>query len=245
MTSVSQQIHDTIKMNNDAVIQLEGADYESSIATLATALRSSKHILESCDGTCDFTPTPSLDDCMSSRPCSPKRIELICEEKDDTYNQLDDQEAGPSYVYRHAIHVPLEMADSDDYETCVKLSVIILFNLALAHQMSAMVSTKLSTNKKESMLRKALKFYMLSYNLHREEELQDTTLFILAAVNNMGLLYHVLNEEESSGKCFSHLLATLMFLIDCGEGSITKNFDGFFTNASHMVFPSMSTAAAA
>jgi hypothetical protein len=52
-----------------------------------------------------------------------------------------------------------------------------------------------------------------------------------------------MNNGEIANKCFEHLLSTMMFLIDCGEGDVCE-LDGFLRNVSNLISEQCSAAAA-
>jgi hypothetical protein len=142
------------------------------------------------------------------------------------------------YIYGRPIQVH-DFSLARGGETTVLISVIIIFNLALAHHLLAM-------NNKEcrAAIGKAIQLYEYAFELQRDNQGGSDALFTLTVLNNLGLAYESLGDEVIAGRFFDRLLSTAMFLIDCGEGQVLSQFDGFFRNVSHLVFQSGVAAAA-
>jgi tetratricopeptide (TPR) repeat protein len=213
-----------IQRNNSAVSLINTGDYDAAIKALSSALKTYKQQIM---GEADEQPQPvktSLDQCMTQSP--------VTQAKTSSNEVKYDQ-----YMYRHAIHIPLTV--ESNYRASIMVSVMIIFNLALAHQLSAVGS-----HKKQIRLRKAAKLYELGFSMQRDLNFEnDNVLFTLATMNNLGLIHHKLNDGETANKCFEHLLSTLMFLIDSGEGNVCE-LDGFLRNVSNLISEPYSAAAA-
>lgn len=154
----------------------------------------------------------SLDQCMKTKSLPSPFME--CDEEFTT--------SRPEFVFQRPIRMPTNIGSS--YNEIIFLSCIVIFNLAIAFHLQG---------DNESLTR-ALKLYELSFNLQREQQFDNNVLFILATVNNLGLIHRELHNEQSSRKCFEHVLSTLMYLTDCGEASDCQ-LDGFFRNISSVV----------
>jgi hypothetical protein len=62
-------------------------------------------------------------------------------------------------------------------------------------------------------LKKALKLYKLSFELHRDEQASRlSTMFYMATIKNSGQIYRLRGEQELAGTCFRQLFSTLMHL---------------------------------
>jgi tetratricopeptide (TPR) repeat protein len=236
--TATQQL--TIKLNNAGVSLIENGNVKSAIRHFAKALHTSKQFLLDNNSEKDVAqslPTiANLDQCMASSKPAPVLMRSV--DHDDHENNNGSQ----GFLYRRAIYIPECIQSDHHYQSRVLISVMIIFNLALAHQLYAM-----ENGMRVSKLHKASKLYVLAYNLQSKEQLVGNALFTMATVNNLGLVYQQLNETETAGQCFQHLLSTLMFLVDCGEvlQAASELFDGFFRNTSHLIFQHDSAAAAA
>jgi tetratricopeptide (TPR) repeat protein len=213
----------TMELNNSAVSLISVGKYEEAVATLAKALHSSKKgMADAEDDANEPLRMACLDQCMAHSP------------KINDVSDSDDSEK-KVYIYRQAICIPQDT--SCCYDSAVLSSVIIIFNLALAYQLAAGDSDKPSR-----YLRKAAKLYELAYNLHNEENFESAT-FIMACINNLGLIHEELQDTITAQKCFQHVLSTLMFLVDCG-GTNGSQLEGFFRNTSHLICQKTTAAAA-
>jgi tetratricopeptide (TPR) repeat protein len=219
----TQQLR-TIELNNSGASFIDNGDFESAIAKLSVALKASKKVIDGAVD--DLQPENiSLDECMAEGP-----IRLDEDEIDESVQQ--------GFVYRQAIPIPTSI--DCNYESSIAISVMIVFNLALAHQLYA------AQTNSPAKLHKAAKLYGLSYNLQREESLQGTALFTMAVFNNLAVIYKQLDEEEEAGYFFQHLLSALMLLVDCdsGEKVQASHFDGFLKNTTFLICqPSVAAAA--
>jgi hypothetical protein len=110
-----------------------------------------------------------------------------------------------------------------------KLSIILIFNLAMTHHFMAVVMmttepqhcTAPSTNDAiafapRDLLLKACKLYSLAYSVPQIELYLDLiwpdmlSLFVKAILNNLGHCYASLNDTKNSVQCFEILLRSIM-----------------------------------
>jgi tetratricopeptide (TPR) repeat protein len=222
-----------IELNNQGVTLIENGKLESAIPILSAALKASEE-----NGTGSLvdediamhSKRTSLDECMvpSSRPNA----------ADVDQSPANDH---GQYVYGNCILIPSSSIIANQYESSLPLmvSVAIIFNLALVHQLLAE-----SMDQSEKLLNTALTLYELAYTLQREKRMENTLLFCLATMNNSGLIFKYLNKSESAEMCFQHLLSMLMCLVDCGASEQASKYDGFFRNTSHLIFTGKMAAAA-
>jgi tetratricopeptide (TPR) repeat protein len=215
-----------IQQNNVAVSLIEEGNYNDAIITLSEAFKIFKQFIQFMETSNQQIPAheSSMDQFMSAGNCS----------RDPEENE-DNQ-----YIYRRAIRIPPHI--DADYSTSVMVSSMIVFNLALAHQLSVTgVETQERRNCKK--LHKAAKLYELSFGLQQNEQWRFNLLYTLATVNNLGLVYHQLHNNDSAGKCLEHLLSALMVVVDCGKGNIHE-LEGFFRNTSSLISKHVTAAAA-
>ncbi len=177
-----------IQQNNSAVSLIAAGDYDAAINALSpSALKTYKQIIEEADEHPQRVKT-SLDQCMTQSPATQGKASSNEDESDQ-------------YIYRQAIHIPLEHIVEQTYqESAIACSSAIIFNLALAHHLSALVSAKHLSNK----LHKAATLYQLAGNLQRDNaQLENNNvLFTMAAMNNLGVIYHLLEDHETATKFF-------------------------------------------
>lgn len=208
---------EAIALNNEAVSLISTGNYPDAISKLIYALDSFKRLMNTRLDLQErqVAVTSSLDAFMKEgyHPCT------------DCIPQENEQ----NYLYQRAILIP-EAQCGHTYRETVLASCIVVFNLALAHHLS-------------SSLIEAVQLYELSFNIQLQEQLDDNVFYTLAVVNNLGLVHRLLRDEEASGKCFQHVLATLMLLTECGQANMGQ-LDGFFCNVACLISePSAASAA--
>jgi tetratricopeptide (TPR) repeat protein len=213
-----------IQQNNVAVSLIEEGNYNDAIITLSEAFKIFKEFMHFMETSKQQIPAneSSMDQFMSAGNCS----------RDPEENE-DNQ-----YIYRRAIRIPSHI--NADYRTSIMVSSMIIFNLALAHQLSV---TGVETKRDNSKLRKAAKLYELGFALQQNEQWGFNLLYTLATVNNLGLVYRQLHNKDFAGKCLEHLLSALMVVVDCGKGNIHE-LEGFFRNTSSLISKHVAAAAA-
>ena len=257
MSSSIYSIQDATKLNNQAISLIAIGEYSPAIAMLTKALHLSQQGLTSSD------PHPSL----MSESFNLILDECMCHggirEDDSKGNAVCDKEL--QFLYAKPIQMPTDLCEFH-YTASVTASVIVIFNLALTHQLCAIECTTNPKNRWEdsasrrssnkmalSYFRKAANLYELAHRLQEEEELQSTTFFVMAILNNMGLIHQVLNQTSVADQFFQDLLSTLMYVIDgqyysCPKEEVwlgSSDVDGFLRNTMHLVSKKGRTAAAA
>lgn len=196
----------------------------------------------------DVRPTSalSLDRCMEmSQPC---KSEIEEEESSTTSEvQSEDHKAKP-FVYQNAIRMPHSLAFDKNRDSL--MSSIFLFNLALAHHLRADAITNVddpnNLAKRHLLLSKALKIYELAFKMQeRGGYFNCNFLFILAILNNIGVIHQTLGAPQQAKRCFGKVMSVLMLMTDRKCHDTTKlEMNGFFRNASCSLFAACSAAAA-
>jgi hypothetical protein len=203
-----------ITHNNYAASLITSAkNYIDAISHLKEALFALKTmddlpLLQVCGDSLEI----GFNDCMS------KRL-IVCDDRMD-------------FMYRDAIVIPTNLGQRINHVPVrTMMSCIVIFNLALAHHLSAVDAT---VDDVKSTLIKALRLYEMAVNVKRSELTKNDAMFILAVTNNLGLLHRQLDNETVATQCFETVLATLMYLADHKEGNLLP-LDGFFINTSFLV----------
>jgi hypothetical protein len=120
----------------------------------------------------------------------------------------------------------------------VTLSILIVFNLALAHHLCGLET------KKVGMLEKAVHFYALSQQMFAQQSL-DNIEFILAVTNNIGQIRKTLGQTEVADELFQRMLTTLLYLNEYNWDTNEFSLEGFFRNTTHLVLKKSHAANAA
>ena len=103
------------------------------------------------------------------------------------------------YMYAHGIFIPPNM----DRES---IPSAMIFNMGLAHHLYA----KQEKEKEEKNLKTAYKLYDLAVQSGMK---CNSPLFLMATMNNLGLVHYELNDKDKSIMYFDHLLSMLMFFL--------------------------------
>jgi tetratricopeptide (TPR) repeat protein len=237
-----------IRLNSEAVAMIENGNFESAIPKLTKALTAStdalngfkKSRIQCCpeERVGMIRKPTSLDECMAVSNQQGQADEP------DGPDQEEQGETHQYYVFRRCIPIPISSETTVYFESPMFIYVVIIFNLALAHQLSAMECSD-EYESATLLLSKAVQLYELAFNLQQEDErLENNALFSMATINNLALVYESLNDSENTKKCFQYLLSILMLFVGCGEQ--ISEFGVFFSNtASHLVVFKDRTAAAA
>ena len=160
--------------------------------------------------------------------------------------------SGGSYIYRSPIEIPDWYKDLPGHEGNATVSMVVVFNLALAHHMLGNsikdghidISTFESPYEFRSLIVTAAKLYEHALSLNWVQDNEDESpLFLLATVNNMGQAHQALEDMEQSKFCFSHLLEYLVLFIDQEKGG--DIYEPFFASVLHLIFSGSSDSAAA
>lgn len=109
------------------------------------------------------------------------------------------------YVYREPLMVSLTCIQ-EEHDMGVTLSLVVLFNLALAYQLV-------------DCLEKAQKLYELCYQLQVEQDPQSSLWFTMCLANNLSEIHRRQGNHERMNLCLQHLLSTTMYMVDCHQQS--------------------------
>lgn len=228
MLAFSSYLH----QNNQAVSMMDSREYDKAIKTLSNVFREMKEDLQlrgiECSDESGFT---SLDQLMTDQfICGPNEGEA------DRHDLL--------FIYNKAILAPPAfVVRNSEKQPMVMFSSIVVFNLALAFQLSADACEVT----KDGNLYRALQLYALAFRLQERESFGENALFALAILSNSGVIYHCMNKQVHSDKCFGQLLSILMLLKDSNETeNIYSKLDlsGFHNNVHSTILCKAILAAA-
>lgn len=169
-----------------------------------------------------------------------------CYFTDSPMTALDDDTTSGrgTFIFRRTLLVefpsPKITAIGVSLKFYIKLSFVILYNLALANHLKALSEPVLNQNRD---LHRARAMYEIASRLVLSECLQLSLQETLALSNNLGQIYAIINFEEDSIHCFEHVASTLMFVHSCDV--IVKDFEGFFSNVVNLILKGVPPASAA
>lgn len=237
------------KLNNRAALLITKERHDESIVLLARALKLTEQVY------CQQVPSCnsfSLDYCVSMEQESYLSI-LDKEEKGGNMKpqnrireehrrhpaatppgQKNDRsdssrQSRESYVYTKPLLLP-KCCIEEDHNMGIVLTLMILFNLALAHHLKAMSMDDLQRCKK--VLDQSLKLYELTYQLHIDSEESGGSLrFTMIIANNLGQIHKLAGNDEKHQMCLQHLLSAIMYMVDSyGHRWDSSDMDGFYRN---------------
>lgn len=233
--------------NNNGVRLLRTGDLPGAILEVAKGLDMMKSIMENPAtvemDTQQHNDNVDHDDSDSMVQTEEEGLSLAfletscCEGSSD--GAMDYQQHQPSYVFCSPIEISAEFSSLPT----LKLSLLMVFNLALAHHLHGIHSSDYV------QLEKALRLYECVYRISHEEEVHLSVLHAMALTNNMGHVHLNLHDTHKSQKCFEQLLATLIYFVEVsGDGDNSKkemeSLQGFFSNATGLSMPKGSAPAA-
>jgi hypothetical protein len=237
MCAHQESINQAIRQNNQAVSMLGNRNYYEAIITLSHCLQACREILcerddnntNRCSG--DHSTTElNLDQCMEQT----NRSKLFRHFKKSGRNEY--------YLHVQALRIPLNNRHLQNYSTLLVVCSVVAFNFALAHQLTAREGNE--EDIRSTKLQKAATLYEICLSMQQvEEQLGPNTLFIMASVNNLGLIYSELNDQPKASMCINQVLSTLMYLVESGSDYVFE-LDGFFRNVYSVISKTCSAPAA-
>jgi tetratricopeptide (TPR) repeat protein len=217
----SRPFQQAIALNNHAAFLIEQANHKAALTALTSARQKIRHV------SANFLPcSKSHQDFANQSRCRLDQLmDLRCVTEPVSESCDDGHE---EFVYPSPIHTPSNMAT--DHQSQAILAIAIIFNTALASHLIALQQNKDQSN---VLLKKALKLYKLSFELHRNAQASTrlSAMLYMATINNSGQIYRLLGKQEAAGTCFRQLFSTLMYLgyADQADG---RKLQGFYRSTS-------------
>lgn len=181
----------------------------------------------SCDHACQEKPMTS-----PTSLCWESRI------GDDIASKTGNEEpenisACASFLYRDPIEIPIRAIAKQNQlfspALMLKLSIAVLFNLALSFHMSAV------HNRSWNQLERAKLLYEHVFCLHLKDDCGGTILYSMALLNNLGLIYKMSDQHDKSKACFQNLLSAMMVLLESEEAQNVKQWSGLWSNVMPLI----------
>ena len=223
--------NDPIFLNNVGIHMISKGQYESALRVLSKGLSLVKQEM------------------MRQEECSKDALEeddgeappgVFLQQLPDSAGSLLSSFGVHGYTFSSPMFIPTLQQGMQSLRDNVKLSFVILYNIALAHHLIAIQDAN-CTNK----LLKAKSLYELVYSIQTNEELEISPLQSMAISNNLGQIHLSLGDEDKSRSCFEHLLSAIISVNACGEHEYVGNLDGFIGNVLLLFLKSAPTAPAA
>ena len=165
------------------------------------------------------------------------------------------------FVYRRPLLVNQHSIDMGHYMG-VTLSLIIMFNTALAHHLKAIHTPAYDIKNRFAALQQALQLYELAYQLHADyiekhpfcnndnnsnydQNLVNLRLTMLV-MNNLSEIHRIAGNSTKHELCLQHLLSSMMYMSHhCNVVVLSpKEIDGFYHNVSPIMMTQVCAAVA-
>jgi tetratricopeptide (TPR) repeat protein len=206
-------------LNNRAASLIESGEFDIAIEDLTNAMRlSQQEMRPSCE-----CHSCTLEASMAFSKHAGQRQNRMDVNKEDNTNQ--------GFIFQQPIRVS---PDSMSHAMGLILPLMITYNLALAHQLSAM-HEEFSSLDRRRKLQRSLKLYELAYRWQMEEEVQSLGFNMILA-NNLGEIHRAADNKLKFVKCMQHLLSTMMYVLVVDDEDEVIEMDGFFDNTSSLFF---------
>jgi tetratricopeptide (TPR) repeat protein len=227
------------KLNDHGAFCIEVGYYELAIPALVKAL----HLAEEAHANnkedacrCEHC---SLESCMIFSQSNLQESVTLSKK----CQSLSD-ESEEAFVYRQPIRVtPQSMQAGHNMGST--LPMIIAFNLALAHHLTAIEEGPINRDS----LQKVLKLYEFAYRWQSEDrgnEQVNSLSFTMIFANNLGEIHRAVGNHSKYVMCLQHLLSTMMSVVHCNDRKEDSaiRMDGFFRNTSQLILHDQCAAAA-
>lgn len=250
-----ESVQHCVWLNNQGVDHLSNMRFGAAVTAFTRALRLAKRVLlsehpQSKSQTRKNVSSLGGDEGEARRECTffsvqgPAHEEVLDSSHHhqtsvDSHNFSCDDQIFP-FVYS----TPLRISESvaiEDYESSVKLSVAIMFNLALSHHLNGV---KNCHARDPDTLSHAVALYELAYQLQMQEDIEVSVETTMAIINNLGHVHRMLDDQEKASQCFNHLLSTMLFVQSLGDADVTCKTEGFFHNVTHLILKKSGAPAA-
>jgi hypothetical protein len=219
-----------IDFNNTAISEMKLGKYEQSIRKFSNALKCLKDDAQTASAFIDVAP-------CGIRDVLDRHLSCLLRSDGACYRMKDGL-----YLFARALSIPRRTARSS--QSNVLMIKVVMFNLGLSHQMMA---TQRSGPEADKYLHQACRLYQLCYQggVHTQAEGQGHLL--PALVNNLGIVYCLMQETEHGVQTFHGLITMVMYANAIGDSSYRKNvnIDCFLANASNTVHKHTLAASAA
>jgi hypothetical protein len=269
---ISSSASEMMSINNIAVTLLESGNVYEARQVFYMAKEMMKRTLDqemirrkSSRGC--HTDSTAAEQWSASCPLPSSLLPFIAptsKRRDHASSSLDHLSFDPSlqsssslYSFLRPLYFSQDIINSSN-PPMIKLSISLLFNLALSNHAIAMMQNNTSPpscSSSTSFVEEAIFFYKLAYSLQVDDCTEVSWLHSMGMINNVGKLLAGVGVYEESQNCFRHLLIQLIMVqIDqqsrCNGGLLietttSKQIEGFLDNIWHMVLNSSNTSAAA
>jgi tetratricopeptide (TPR) repeat protein len=225
----------SVDLNNTGVAFLESGNYAQAVSALTSALGLVKQELAAND----LISTEPRTTQFSNRYSSKIKFEFRITETPGMVLSMTNN-SKPSFIFRFPIKPKSGL-------TVVEMSVIIMFNLALALHLSGL------ENQHRRRLEKALSIYEYAFQIQTQEHVDLSDIFPLVILNNLGHIHTLLQNYEMAEMWFQDLLSSMLYILDQQSmerpreenKTLSSCWTGLLSNVTDLIFRASSAASAA
>jgi hypothetical protein len=118
----------------------------------------------------------------------------------------------------------------------MKLTVILIFNMALSHHLKAMNSNETPLNR-SSDFQRAFSLYELSCKTQLHQGVELSEIHAMAHINNLGQIVAASGKKVIARQFFQRLLNQLILYMECTEQEERprREVEGFIQNTSQLI----------
>lgn len=206
-----------MKLNNKGALCIQRTDYKQAIFMLSRALKIAEkvsHVHANESTPCDCYHC-KLESCMMNDPWTQSNVVGNRNRKDLDTKQRKSRVSGSlcqrGFLYTRPLFASL-LSIREGHFMGETLSIMVLFNLALAYHL-------------EGTLSRAMKLYELCYRLQLQSSQRSCLWFSMCISNNLSEIHRCEGNSQYSA-CLSHLLSTMMYVVDCHMVSSSSAMTG-------------------
>jgi tetratricopeptide (TPR) repeat protein len=217
-------------LNEDGIALFAAREYEQAIKRFSRGLNMLKQVLAEHEGDDDE------DDQIYEKESSSLSCDfLIQHEEESSISKVD-------FIFRSPMVIDSNFDESaaKTFKYYIHLSFVLLYNLALAHHLSAHLADQ---EHRDRFFQRAKSLYELAYTIQMTEGIHVSVIENLALVNNLAQVHRDLGCDDLSRQCLEQLLSTLVFANDFNVD--VHQLDGFIGNIVPLILKENKYAAAA
>jgi tetratricopeptide (TPR) repeat protein len=226
---ISQQ---SLDLNNTGVVFLESGHYDEAVSALTSALGLIKKEMAN-DSMCSEKNTKQC----SNRYSSKRKFEFRVTKTPGMFLSTNNNSKS-SFIFRFPIKPKPGL-------TVVGMSVLTMFNLALALHLSGL------EDQHSQRLEKALSIYEYAFQIQAQEDVDLSDIFPLAILNNLGHVHTLLQNHEKAELCFQNLLSCMLYILDQQsmerpreeKKTLSSCWTGLLSNCTELIFRASSASA--
>ena len=163
------------------------------------------------------------------------------------YDDIVSSSSPEDCIFEHPAYIDKRGVISGKKTGC-RLAVILLYNLGVANHLWALYDDDLKLHERSQMLKKAFAFYRLSCIIQVNEDVEISTIYSMALLNNMAQVHRAMGNQQKAEQCLKCLLSQLVYHTHGKAGKVGKFpgvFDCFYQSITGLIMEEKGFAPAA